>query len=599
MRALLPGVLALLAVPAALPVAAGTAYGQQPQAPQHYDELVSELARIREAATLEAAGDLAGAERIVRQVLESNPASLTALLTFERLLVVQGRAAELLPAVQRLIAVDPASVIGHQVRLRVHLQLGDVSGLESSIDRWIQSTPTIETPYREAAAAWRERREPRRAVAVLEQGRERIDRSDALALELGDAYADVGDHARAAAEWARAVGPEGRGFLLVQRRLQNQPDGGARTLPLLVDQLGAPPAAPGRQRAAALLAIDAGLEPRARRIAQELTGLARSEEREQVLVEMGRRADAAGLHSMAVWAYSELLRAAPDASATLAIRTRLAELALLAGDTAMAADVYRQLESAAAAGSPQRRQAMALRLQLAIGEGDLDGAAADFAAFRAEYPQAPETDGTAALLATRYLEQGDGVAAARLLEGVAGPRAAQARGRLFIRRGDLARAREELLAAAPLLQGREATETISLAALLSRLSPAGGDMVAVAIAADEVARPAILRAALEDTRRLAAAERAAVLDFLAGLADAAGLGEDADTLRREIVASLPRTHEAAGALLALARRASGRGEAAGEATVLLEKLIMEYPRSTLAPQARRELERLHGRRSTQ
>jgi TolA-binding protein len=557
----------------------------------------SELARMREAAAREAAGDLHGAEAIVRQVLAANPSSLTALLAYERLLNVQGRIGEVLPVVERLIRLEPASAIGHQVRLRVQAQLDDAAGLETAVNGWIRATPHIETPYREASLVWRQRGDMRRAIAVLEQGRQRIDRPDALALELGDAHAAAGDFRRAAAEWARAVGPDGRGLQLVQRRIHGQADGGARALPQLVDELARTNPTVGRQRAAAVLAIEAGLEIPARRLADQLAAALPRQEREPVLVELGRRADAAGLYRIAAWAYTEMLKDAQDTGSTLALRTRLAELALLAGDTALATDVYRQLETASAAGSPQRRQAMALRLQLTIREGDLDGAAAGLAAFRREYPQAPETDATAAMLAMARLEKGETTAAEQSLAGVSGPRSSHVRGRLHIRNGDLAQARDELLAAAPLLHGREATETISLAALLVRLSPRGGDLVARAAAATDVERERMLRGAVEETKTLPAPERAAVLDFMAAMADAAGLTDDADAMRQEIVDALPRTPEAASSLLALARRAAGGADSMDEAVVLLERLILEYPRSALAPQARRELERLHARRS--
>jgi TolA-binding protein len=83
-----------------------------------------------------------------------------------------------------------------------------------------------------------------------------------------------------------------------------------------------------------------------------------------------------------------------------------------------------------------------------------------------------------------------------------------------------------------------------------------------------------------------------VFDFLADAADAAGDENEAIGLRREIVESLPRTHEAPGALLTLARAAAAHPETGEEARVLLERLIVEYPRSALAPQARAELQRL-------
>jgi tetratricopeptide (TPR) repeat protein len=557
---------------------------------------LSELARLREARELEVAGDLAGAERLVSAVLEANPTSLSALITLERLLSVQGRPGDVLPAVDRLLAVEPASAIGHQTRLRAQARLGDAARIAAAADDWIRAAPHLETPYRESALVWRERDETSRAIAVLEQGRRRIDRPDALALELGDAHAAAGEMRRAVSEWARAVGPDGRGSLLVQRRLQSQPDAGASAIPLLVESLAGPASTTGRRRVATLLAIDAGLEVRALALAQELAAGASVAEREQALVELARRADGAGLFRLAAWSYGELLRSTRDAGAGLAIRARVGELALMAGDTALAAAMYGELEHAAAAGSPQRRHAMAVRLALSVRDGDLARGAAQVDSFRLEYPHAPELDAIAGTLAVRQLDAGDLHAAGRTLAGLTGPRAAQARARMHIRGGDVDLARDALLAAAPQLQGREATESIALAALLSRTTPLGGELVARAVAAgDDDGRAEAVRSAVEQTAGLAAGERAAVLDFLAGLADASGLSEDADALRREIVESLPRSHEAAGALLALARRALDDQDAHETARVLLERLIVEYPRSTLAPQARRELDRLRGR----
>jgi hypothetical protein len=556
---------------------------------------ISELERLREAGRLEAAGDLGAAERMVRDVLEANAASLTGLVALERLLTAQGRGPDVLPAVERLLREDPRSVMGHQMRLRVLAQRGSVPALESAIAAWTRATPAVETPWREAALVWRARGEHRRAIAILEAGRREIERPDALALELGDAHTAAGDVRRAAGEWARAIGNDGRGFMLVQRRLQEQVDGGARALPVLIEQLGTAPHTIGRLRAATLLAIEARLDEAARRHAATLATAVEPAERETLLAELARRSDHAGMHGLAGWAYGELLRHARDPAATLALRTRVAELALLAGDTARAAEVFGELEVAAAAGSPQRRQAVALRIQLAAREGDLARAAAELNGFRSEFPGAPEVDAAAALVAEGYLVAGDAASAGRVLTGVSGARSAQLRGRIALLAGDLPTAREELLAAASQLHGAEATETLALAALLMRLTPRGGELAAVYIGADEAAREESLRRAVELTRPLAATERAALLEFLAGLADRSRLVDDADALRRELVDALPRARESAGALLALARRAAAEPEGAEEARVLLERLILEHPRSTLAPQARQELQRLRGR----
>ncbi|MBR9990124.1 MAG: hypothetical protein KFH98_10230, partial [Gemmatimonadetes bacterium] len=346
---------------------------------------------------------------------------------------------------------------------------------------------------------------------------------------------------------------------------------------------------------AALLAIEAGLGRQALRALRNLSLSAPPDEREAVLVELARRADAASLHAVALAAYLDLLDMAPNVRATLAIRTRIAELALHAGDTALAAATYRHLESASAAGSPQRRQAIALRIQLSARDGDTSSAISAYDAFRTEFPGAPELDATAAALGSLLLDAGRSTDAAHVLDGVRGAASAQLRGRMYLSSGDLDQARHELISAAPLLRGRDATATIALATLLTRVSARGGQLVAQVIAASDEERPVRVREAAAAAGSLPSPERAVVLDFLADAADAAGLAEDAAALRREIIDVLPNSHEAPAALLALARRTAENVESREEARVLLERLIVEYPRSALAPQARAELQRLQTR----
>jgi hypothetical protein len=167
------------------------------------------------------------------------------------------------------------------------------------------------------------------------------------------------------------------------------------------------------------------------------------------------------------------------------------------------------------------------------------------------------------------------------------------RGRILLRRGDTERARAELVASAPSLRGAEATRTIALATLLSRLSPAGGEVVAEASARMQSgeAETALARVG-SAARNLSDREAAAVLAFGAELADEAGLALEADALRLRIITDHPRANEAPAALLGLARSLASRPGGTTEARVLLERLILEHPRSALVPQARRDLDRL-------
>jgi hypothetical protein len=574
-------------------LAAGPLQAQQHGPPADDRAGTAELDRLRDAGVREAAGDVAGAEAVVRGVLQDNPRSLSALMALERLLALQGRQDDLLPEIDRVIAADPTSTTAHQARLRVYAGRADDMGIANTAAAWIAATPHLETPYREVAAIWRQRGRPDQAIAVLEAGRSQVGGDDALALEFGDAFAAAGDARRAADEWARAVSVEGRGLLPVQRRIADQPDGGAGIMPRLLAVLAA--STPARQRAAVLLAMDAGLEADALAITEALIHELPDAQRHTALVEFARRADGNGLHRFAAWAYGLLLQGELDAGTALAIRTRIAEAAMLAGDSALALDMYRELEVEAAAGSPRQRQALAARLRIAARDDDVEAAVRGFEAFRAEHPRAPELDETAAAVATRLMDEGSEARAAQILEGIPGPRSARLRARLHIRAGNLGPGRDELLAAAAGLRGREATEALALGALLMRLSPAGAEIVADIVGASEHDREPVLRETVSATVRLRDSERAAILDFAASAADRSGLDAHADALRDAIATELPGTPEAPGALLALARRALERHDADEAAGLMLERIIVDYPRSALAPQARTELQRLHSR----
>ncbi len=557
---------------------------------------MQEIQLLRQEEQLESSGQFAAAEQVLRQILDRNPGSLSALIALDRLLRIQRRSEDVIPAIRAMLAIDRTSPIANQMLVRTYSFLNKPDSVQVAGDAWIEATPGLETPYREVARVWEQRGEYARAAQVLERGRKRLKRPDALALELGDAYALQGDDARAAHEWQAAVGEDGRGFMLVQRRIAGLPDGGANVLPGLIDLLMKKPTSPARQRAAASLAMDAGLEPRATAIAREVAGTLDQRARGGFLIEVARKADGAGLQRLAYWAYGQLAQAGGPPERLLAIRSRVAELALALGDTARAAQSYQALEKESAAGSPQRRQAMALRIELAAHAGKADEAASSLATFRTEYPDAPETDELCGSVAEAFLAKADLTRAEQSISGVNGPRSSLVAGRVALRRGDLAKARKALTAAAAGISGTEGTETVALLNVVSQLSPAGGDLLGRALgeaaAGQKVDAVALL---VDGSAKLDDAERAAVLDYAAGLADRAELPELAERARRLIITSYPKALEAPAALLALGRALAERPTTVAEARQLLERLIVDYPRSALAPEARHELDLVQGR----
>ncbi|MFW6201258.1 MAG: tetratricopeptide repeat protein, partial [Gemmatimonadota bacterium] len=265
-----------------------------------------EIELLREAEARERDGDLRGAEDRFRRVLESRPTALNALLGLERVLRMQGELATVLPFAERLLEEDPESPLGHQIVLRTLSSLNRPEALEEAGEAWIGTTPDVETPYREIARVWRSRGRTDRAIEVLERGRERLGAS-AFALELGGLYAGSGRVDEAVVEWSRAVGTEAEGLLRVRRRIRALPDGGAAVLPGLTDALTEEPSTLARRRAAAELALDAGLSGRAERIGREVAGELEGRARENFLIEMARGSDAVRLYRVAYWAYGELL----------------------------------------------------------------------------------------------------------------------------------------------------------------------------------------------------------------------------------------------------------------------------------------------------
>jgi hypothetical protein len=549
------------------------------------DAAVDEVRLLREATLMEAAGDLAAAERALTAILAEIPASAPALLAVERVLLQQRRLAELPPLLESALAVEPRSSLLNQLRLRVLSRLDRVQELETAAVAWMAADPGVETPYREVARTWQVRGAYDRARAALEAGRRTIDRGDALALELGQLYAALGEHRLAAAEWDRAIGPEGRGLSQVRRSLRGMPDGGAAVLPELVERLAAEPASAGRLAAAVTLAVDGGLESAAIAAAERL-GAAHPGDRGAFLLDLARRSDGARLLRVAHWAYGELL-ASMDPRSVPVVRTRFDELAAELGEGGARAGNGRA--AAGDAGPPAGRRAAALRIELLAGE-DPGAARAELEAFRQAHMDAPELDRAAAAVAEALLSTGAVDAAGEVLATVRGPRSAMIRGRLGLARGDRQEARTAFLAAAPALAGAEATRVLSLVALLGRVSDDGAALLAIALAAADDDAGAAIDALVDGVDRLADQDRPPLLGFAAAMAEAAELAADARRIRGLILARYPASSEAPAALLALAR--SLPPEARDEARELLQRLVIEYPRSALAPQARRELEQL-------
>lgn len=250
---------------------------------------------------------------------------------------------------------------------------------------------------------------------------------------------------------------------------------------------------------------------------------------------------------------------------------------------------------AGAAGQEQGSGGLLGRARALVQADSLDSARALVEAVRADSPDAPVVDELVALLAAALLGRGEPAAAASVLEGATGPASGIQFGYLLIARGDLTAGSQLLLGTVPGLEPSRATAVIQFVALVGRLPPeaapllARGGALAAAGRGGEAAR--VLEGALDPG---ASAMGAPLLAQGARWAEEAGEVDEAARLRERLLVDFPDAPEAEEGALALARALGSIPAGRGRAVALLEGLLHRAPGSAVAPDARRELERLRG-----
>jgi len=549
---------------------------------------------LRQAAGLEASGDLEGAERVLREVIAGAPDLPGPVFALERVLGAGGRQAEVLPVIAAFLQRDPGAAEVRTLELRVLSETGSVDTLERKAEAWLTIAGADLSAYREVARVYEQVFGPDRALEALRRGRAVSGRADALALEIGDALARAGDPGAAVPEWVAAVGDDGQGAAMVARRVEELgPEGGDVADRMLEALSGSSVFA--RRRAAPLMALELGMEDEALEhaapVAEELGGRARG----AFLEDVGERARARGLPALASWAYAALGSDARTPAERRNFDQQLVETALAAGDTTAAADAQWRVVGSLGPGAVDRRRATARAIRLEMTRAEPDRLRRLIDEFAAEFPEAPELDDLAARAAGALQARGDEEGAEAVLERVVGPRSGMERAYLFLAAGQVERARAALMEAVTGMAPSEATAAIQLAGLLGRLSPASAAALGRAAADARQARVEDAVATLDGAADAAPSEdRAALLSEGARLADAAGAPDAAARLRTRILEEHPDDPVAADALLALARYHAGRDGGREQAISILEDLIASRPDAAVVPNARAELSRLRG-----
>lgn len=551
--------------------------------------LAAQQSAYDRAFELERRGSYAQAASGYRQILAGRPAELNALLGLERVLHEMGKPSELAPAASAAVRADSQSSVIYGVAVRAWSAAAQPDSVRRMVDRWAAIEPGSEAPWREwgfAALAQRDRETARRAYRL---GRERLGKGDALAGELAQLATWENDYPTAVTEWLLAIrGMPGYRASAVGMLSQVLLD----RRPLVLAELDRRNDAVADQVAAGLAARwnqpVAGLERLLRRLPEGAPGVPALEEfLEEVRTTGGRDAALARARTMEALAerqpaqrtrwHAEAARAYADAGDQTAARRMLGRLA---------ADPRTNPDAAATAG--------ATLVGVLIAEGKLDEADRRLADIRKGLP-VEEQERLTHRLAEGWLGAGGLARAEALVAADSSIEGLAIRGRARLYRGDLAGATRHLAAAGPFASDRaEATERAEILAVLQTL--------------DDDSMPALGAAYLALARRdsaAAAAQFAAVgaalpierggaaLMLLAGrVSIAQGSVPEAERLFRQ-ASGATETAAAPAARLELARIMVRQGRQA-DAITALEQLILEYPQSAAAPQARRLLDAVRG-----
>jgi tetratricopeptide (TPR) repeat protein len=541
------------------------------------------------AFELERRGSYAQAADGYRKILTTKPAELNALLGLERVLHELGKPAELAPAATAAITADAKNPVLFGVAVRAWTAAGNADTVRRIVDRWALVEPGSEAPYREWGFAALAARDRVNARAAYRLGREKLRKPDALAGELAQLSTYEGDYPQAITEWLIAV----------------------RTTPgYRASALGMLSQVPVDRRSIVLGELDKRGDPIADRLAGGLA--ARWNEPIAGYERVQKRLPGGTEGVPALEEFLEEVRAMPGRDAALAKaralesiadrnasqRTRyLAEAARAYADAGEQNSARRMLSRLASdpKSSPDAAATAGVTLVgVLIAEGKLEEADTRLSEIRKTL-SVEEGERLTHQVARGWLHQGKLDRAEALVKNDSTIEGMAIRGRARLYHGDIGGALRDLAGAGPFAADRgEATERASVLAILQVLDADSLPSLGAAYLALERADTGSAATGFAELGgRLPPERGGAELTLLAGrLRQAQGSVPQAEQLFRKAGAA-KGTAAAPAARLELARVLVRQGKQ-GEAITALEELILEYPESTVAPQARRLLDTVRG-----
>lgn len=563
--------------------------------------VASEQRTVARAERLRASGRSAEASAALREHLERAPASSAALALLGELALESGEAAVLVPYAEAAVAAAPEEEVARLWWVRGLSGAGMLDSALAVSDRWLKEAPQL-------SAARLARADVQLAVGDSAGAVRTFGDAATPDRELLTRFADLllasGGGDRLAAAWVGLLALRPPAVEEVEadlRAAEAEASDGSRAPPDSFDELRASLAdrRDGASRAGAIVALRLGRAEAARTLAETVPD---DPESAAFLRDYVREAEAAELPGEVAWSARRLVGLSARPVDRLRWLALAGEQAMAAGDTASAQRVLEELMRESAPGDgPHQSASRRLFGLLALNPASLDEAASVLDRYVSQYPDSMAAEaGMRGDLALGHARAGDlGAAEALVAEArervrvaSSGPLdAAAARLALYAGQQDSARERASRSVREAEIGAAERTRRLRLLTLVQAADTA--EMrVAGAAALGLLASPGTFDPgpALRDLAgRPASSGRSVVLAFLADAAAAAGRARIAGALRRQVVTQHPESPEAPAALLALAR-----ASAPEEAAAWLEQLIVGFPRSALAPVARRMLAELDG-----
>jgi len=523
------------------------------------------------ALDLEGQGKYREAAALFRRSLHG-PSRVSALLGLERAYAELRASDSLLAPLDSLIAREPREAMYRTVQLRTLQVLGRDGDTEAAFRRWTADAPGDVAPYREFARLLLQRGQAQRADSLLRLARQLPGAAD-VQLEIAQARAATGQWDASAEAWRAALA--GASYLEQAAAYALAPASGAARDSIRA-RFFAPPVVIGARRALATLESAWGSPANGWLALRDLPPDSASG---AAWLDFAQRAEAEERWTHAREALSAVLgwRHTPE------IALRAAVAALSSGDPGGAL----ALAPLTSDGVDSARVARTL-LPVHVRALAALGRPASAERLVTSYERWLTPTNRAALarsIAFAWVRVGD-MSRARGALTVAGPDAdsSDAAGWLALYSGDLTSARKLLRS------GADASPDLALAlAVVARVredsAPALGKAFLTLARGDTAAAATAM---VESADLLPGA--ASLLLYLAGQLRAAARDDgQAMLLWQRVVEQYASSADAPAAELEWARALRRRGDTAG-AMRRLEHLILEYPRSALVPQARRDLE---------